>query len=749
MNRNLTIHYDNLAQFDTPIALVRSVEGEPKRITPAGEDAYGSIFHVDVTDNPILLKFTDENNPDNGEPDSLWRQVTFSRKKSLEIWCRGWHPFVLTSAPQAVEAQGAAEVAANTHFTWGQYISETGGRYALGANPLRDGGVLFGFFHPHAARVYVTGTFNDWQHPGAPNADANKSIEMKLHRGYFDVPNVWLAEVGHANVGDEYKFYVVYDAQVGKGNLENQLVTDPYARVFGPDYEQNNAVVVDSTRFQWDDGDYHTPAIHELIIYELHVHGFTHGHADIPPEHQGTYQGVIDRIHSGYFEKLGVTTLYLMPLAEAPTPQGPNALGYNTAVFTTVERDFGSPDDLRRLVNEAHKAGLAVIVDEVFNHTANEFNPLWKLILDHPDEWERGEEGGLYFSGASPWGNRTATERVEMQNMLIDACKLMLVEYHVDGFRFDYTHSSTMHHGFLNRLADELQALKSDVILIAENMPNEADLNRQGYDGFGQWHDRFHDGIKALLREGKFEAMDDRPEVVGEMFYFSKGSFAAHTNNVVNYCESHDEHSIPFEIGTTGNPNLATPPAKERKARLGLGASLLALGQPMLYMGQEFGVERERNYVYYDRPEKPEEHGFFQWATGMIHLRRRYPGLKLHGYDPIADQQFEWILGPWLDDRHGAGKQIIGWRSMPTEDEFDRLIVVFNFENYPVEIDLELGYPGIWVRLATIDLVTDIPPQGPASVDDDDALHVSDEPRLPGFVLPDSSLFVYKWQAPA
>mgnify|MGYP000592550048 CR=1 FL=1 len=157
------------------------------------------------------------------------------------------------------------------------------------------------------------------------------------------------------------------------------------------------------------------------------------------------------------------------------------------------------------MVDAAHQNGVAVISDQVFNHASNDFNPLWKLILDHPAEEGDSAEGGLYFSGATPWGNRISTERTETQNMLIDVCKNMVVENHVDGFRFDFTHSSLMHHDFLNRLADELQAIKPDVILIAENMPNERDLNRQGFNGYAQWANDFHDGIKALLREGEFE----------------------------------------------------------------------------------------------------------------------------------------------------------------------------------------------------------------------------------------------------
>jgi 1,4-alpha-glucan branching enzyme len=745
MQCRLTVHYEAPANTPASTLLYRNGEGAIQTAQPCHQEDSQVTFEIEIDSKALTIKFATS---EQQEPDELWRRVECGRKKALAIWCRGWHPFVHTSQPQAIAERPAADLVADLHFPWGQYISETGGRFGLGANPLRDGGVLFGLFHPHAARVYVTGSFNDWQHPGVENGDSSRFVEMTLHRGYFDLPNVWLARVDQAQVGDEYQFYIVYDMQVGKHSHGATLVTDPYARCFGADFAHNNAKVVDAGAFPWEDEGYRTPPMHEVILYELHVHGFTHGHDDVPQAHQGTYQGIIDRLHAGYFEQLGVTALYLMPLAEAPTPQGANALGYNTSIFTALERDYGTPDDLRRMVNEAHKYGLAVVVDQVFNHTANEFNPLWKLILDHPDEWERGEEGGLYFSGSSPWGNRTATERVEMQNMLIDACKQMVVEYHIDGFRFDYTHSSTMHHDFLNRLADELQALKPDILLIAENMPNESDLNRQGYNGFAQWHDHFHDGIKALLREGPFEAMDNDPQILGEMFYFSKRSFAAHTNNVVNYCESHDEHSVPLEVATGSDPNLNTPAAKTRKALLGFGASLLALGQPMIYMGQEFAVERERNLVYYPRPSEPMTHDFFRWASAFICLRRRYPALKLHGYDPIADGQFEWIAGPWLDERHGAGKRVIGWHAVPNDQPFEQMVILLNFENHPVEIDLELGLPGVWLCLANIDRVNDIPPEGQNSLDSGDALR-SPDGRLPGFVLPDSSLFVYKYSGAA
>jgi 1,4-alpha-glucan branching enzyme len=741
MKGQLTVHYDALQPLTAPMMWIHLGDGQAQCIEPSQHHGHAATFTVEVSASPCFIKFSDG---DAQEADSLWRRVTLT-SPDLTVWCRSWHAFVLLHEPAPVDERPADQCIAEAHFAPHQYISESGGRFALGANVLAEGGVQFGFFHPHAARVYVCGTFNDWQHPAHEDAQPERWVEMTLHRGYFDVPNVWLAQVPQAKPGDEYQFYVQLAMQVGEHAVPGMLVTDPYARCFGADYEQNPALVVDPAPFPWEDAEYQTPLMHEIIIYELHPSGFTVGHSDVPSEHQGKYAGIVDRINAGYFDALGVNCLYLMPVAEAPTPQGPNALGYNTAVFTALERDFGTPAEFKQLVNEAHKRGMAVIVDQVFNHTANEFNPLWKLILDHPDEWERGDEGGLYFSGESPWGNRTATERAEMQNMLIDACKLMVIEYHIDGFRFDYTHSSTMHHGFLNRLADELQALKPDILLIAENMPNESDLNRGGYNGFAQWHDRFHDGIKALLREGPFEAMDDHPEVLGEMFYFSKGEWAAHTNNVVNYCESHDENSVAYEVATNDRPGLDTPQAKARKARLGLGASIVALGQPMIYMGQEFALERERNFVHYPRPDAPQENPFFVWTAGLMHLRRRYAGLKLHGFDPIADGQFRWIIAPWMDAARGGGKRVIGWQAAPNDNPLDTLVILLNFENHPVPVQLELGHGGVWVCLATIDEVNDLPPTGSNGIDSPTRLLTPDG-FLPEFVLPDSSLFVYKWQ---
>lgn len=102
-----------------------------------------------------------------------------------------------------------------------------------------------------------------------------------------------------------------------------RLVVDPYARQLGPGDQRSNAVVVDPTTFAWSDRGWHTPDPADLILYEVSVHGFTDGDPDIRPDQQGRFDGITERIRTGYFDSLGVTALSLMPLAEVPSMQGP------------------------------------------------------------------------------------------------------------------------------------------------------------------------------------------------------------------------------------------------------------------------------------------------------------------------------------------------------------------------------------------------------------------------------------------
>ena len=248
------------------------------------------------------------------------------------------------------------------------------------------------------------------------------------------------------------------------------------------------------------------------------------------------------------------------------------------------------------------------------------------------------------------------------------------------------------------------------------------------------------------MREGPFEQQwQHDANNLGDMFYFSKNSFASHTNNVVNYCESHDENSVPFEVGS--NPVLDNPAAKDIKGRLGLMSTMVALGQPMIYMGQEFNVDRPRNIVTVHWPKNLHHQGFFQWASRLINLRKRYPGLKLSGDNLYANGQFQWILAPWLDSAHGGGNKVIGWRAKPNNNVFETMLIMLNFESHDVQVTVDFGISGKWVKLADNDNANDIAPIGTNSENDITTIQTQDG-NYSGYILPSYSCFIYKWQAP-
>jgi 1,4-alpha-glucan branching enzyme len=164
----------------------------------------------------------------------------------------------------------------------------------------------------------------------------------------------------------------------------------------------------------------------------------------------------------------------------------------------------------------------------------------------------------------------------------------------------------------------------------------------------------------------------------------------------------------------------------------------------MIYMGQEFGVERPRNRVDLNWLDYWEKHHYHQWAAGLIRLRRRYPGLRISGYHPQQEGKFEWLLGPWLGEKSGHGKKVIGWTTNPNGTPWERMVILLNFEPYTVKVDLEFPLAGYWVKLADIDGINDLPPEGK-----NDIYHpatIKTTGHFGGFLLPSSSGFIYKWE---
>jgi len=258
---------------------------------------------------------------------------------------------------------------------------------------------------------------------------------------------------------------------------------DPASR-FQPDGVHGPSALVDPRAFGWSDRNWRGLPIEDLIIYETHVGAFS-------PE--GTYAGVVDRLE--HLSQLGVTALELMPLADFP---GTRNWGYDGVDLFAPARCYGSPDDLRRLVDAAHRRGIAVLVDVVYNHFG-------------PDGAYVSKFSPFYFSSThhTPWGqaiNLDGPHAAEVRSFLIENALHWIHEYHVDGLRLDATHAlvddSPRH--FLREIAARVHASTDArrVVLIAEDDRNRSiSVTAASEGGWGLdavWADDFHHHVRRL-----------------------------------------------------------------------------------------------------------------------------------------------------------------------------------------------------------------------------------------------------------
>jgi len=473
---------------------------------------------------------------------------------------------------------------------------------------LHAQGVAFRVWAPHAQQVSVIGSFNNWdsaQHP----LRAEES-------GY------WYTSVAEAKVGDQYRFLL----STPHGELSR---IDPYAREVT--HSVGNAIVHD-TRFNWQGDDFHLAPWNELVIYELHV-GTFNDQEDIHLE-QGNFPSVSARL--GYLKKLGINAIQIMPIGEFA---GDRSWGYNPAHIFSVEINYGGPLAFKQFIKRAHQAGIAVILDVVYNHLGPSDLDLWQF-----DGWSEQDRGGIYFynddRANTPWGEtRPDYGRGEVRQYLVDNISMWLEEYHIDGFRFDATQFIHTIDGSTERDLPEgwslLQWINREIsqkfpgrITIAEDLQNNKWLTKEvddGGAGFGsQWDAMFVHPIRQAVittqdHQRSLAAIRD-----AICYRYNDDAFER-----VIYSESHDAVAngsarVPQEI----SPN--DPKGWYARKRSTLAAALVftAPGIPMLFQGQEFlegGWFRDTVPVDWDQRE--EFHGIVRLYRDLIRLRLNRDGL--------------------------------------------------------------------------------------------------------------------------
>ena len=539
-----------------------------------------------------------------------------------------------------------------------------------GMGPIsHEKGTTFRVWAPNAQKVFVVGDFNKW------NETANPLI--------LEGDGYWATDVAGAKAGDQYKFLLI--------NGEAKLYRiDPYARQVTSSV--GNSVIHDPT-FDWEGADdFQIPTWNDLIIYEMHIGTF-----NAPNEGRvGTFRRAAQKLP--YLRELGVNAVQVMPPMEFP---GGRSWGYNLSLPFAVESDYGGPRTFKEFIRAAHKLGIAVILDVVYNHLGPSDLDLWRF-----DGWYEGDGGGVYFyndgRGQTPWGHtRPDYGRPEVRQFLRDNALMWMHEFHVDGLRWDATAFIRNVNGhdndpagdipdgwsFMQWINEEVHEFAPNRLTIAEDLQsNDWLVKDTGAGGAGfsaQWDARFVHPIRTAIITNDDQFRD--LESVKTALY---AKYDGDAFKRVIYTESHDEVAngkarVPEEIWPGNSRNWFA----KKRSTMGAVFVLTAPGIPMIFQGQEFLEDKwfvDTDPLDWDRAKEMES--IITLYRDLMHLRR-----NIHG-------NTKGLTGQNIDIYHvNDADKIMAFHRWYDGGPGDSTIVVMNMRNSTVT-DYTLGFPaaGHW-----------------------------------------------------
>ncbi len=535
-----------------------------------------------------------------------------------------------------------------------------GNPYPQGAN--WDGaGVNFSLFSENATGVELC-LYDD--------RDSNLEISRIAITERTD--NVWHIYLQGVKPGLRYGYRVhgPYDPNNGQRFNPAKLLVDPYAKsidgflqwddsLFGytighPDEDLSRddrdsapfvpkSIVVDPY-FDWrNDSLLHIPW-HETIIYELHVKGFTMLHPEIPSDLRGTYAGLAHPAAVEYLKKLGITSVELMPIHHSVADRHlldrglTNYWGYNSLGFFAPDARFsaaGSAGDqvaeFKNMVRTLHSAGLEVILDVVYNHTA-EGNHLGPTVcfrgVDNTAYYRVVDGQPRYYMDYTGCGNTLNMRHPRSLQLLMDSLRYWVTEMHVDGFRFDLAAALARELHEVDRLGAFFDIIHQDPTLSQVKLIAEPwDLGEGGYQVgnfpvlWSEWNGRYRDCVRDYWRgsdqgiaefASRLTGSSDLYEAGGRRPYASINFLTAHDgftlNDLVSYNEKHNEangeenrdgesNNRSWNCGVEGpaGDNREVNVLRARQKRNFLATLFLSLGVPMLLAGDEFGRSQQGN----------------------------------------------------------------------------------------------------------------------------------------------------------
>jgi glycogen operon protein len=433
----------------------------------------------------------------------------------------------------------------------------------------------------------------------------------------------------------------------------------------------------------------------ETVIYELNVRGFTKNHPDVPPMLRGTYAGLACAPITEHLKRLGVTTVELMPVHaflddRTLVDRGlRNYWGYSTLGFFAPDARYsasGKVNEFKTMVKTLHSAGIEVILDVVYNHTAegNHMGPtLCFRGIDNASYYRLQPDDSRYYQDYTGCGNTLSMRHPRVLQLMMDSLRYWVAEMHVDGFRFDLAASLAREMHDVDPLSAFFDILRQDPVINRVKLIAEPwDLGAGGYQvgnfpvGWAEWNDKYRDAMRAFWKGdggviGEFAqrltGSSDLYGREGRRPHASINFIAAHDGftlqDLVSYNDKHNEangednqdghnHNLSWNCGFEGpsdDPEINALRARQKRNLL--ATVLLSQGVPMLLAGDEMGrTQRGNNNAYCQDNEiswldwelDDAQRSLLEFAQRVIAIRRAHPvfrrrdffqGRPLHGHE--------------------------------------------------------------------------------------------------------------------
>ncbi len=652
----------------------------------------------------------------------------------------------------------------------------------LGANFDGDG-VNFAIFSAHAERIELC-LFDE----------SGKTEIERITLPEF-TNEIWHGYIPGLKPGALYGYRVhgPYDPENGHRFNPNKLLVDPYARELVGDidwgteqfgykldaeekdlsFDESDSAskmpkcrVVDPSAYDWAGDSKPNVPWSKTIFYETHVKGFTQLHPKISEQLRGTYEGLGDKEIVDYIKSLGVTSVELLPIHYFPDDSHllekglKNFWGYNSLAFFAPASRYYGPKGMagfRDMVRAFHDGGIEVILDVVYNHTAegNEMGPTLSFKgIDNFSYYRTMPDQPRYYINDTGTGNTVNTSHPRVLQLVTDSLRYWADDMHIDGFRFDLgTILGREPEGFDQR-GGFFDAVGQDPVLSRLKLVGEPwDIGPGGYQvggfppGWAEWNDKYRDTVREYWKDEDGTAGDFAARVLGSGDVYdlrgrrpwsSVNFITAHDgftlNDLVSYNEKHnnangednndghnDNRSFNYGVeGPTDDENITA--VRDRQKRNFLATLLLSHGTPMLLAGDEFGrsqmgnnngycQDSELSWVHWENLPASAE-ALRSFTARLIELRQTHSILRRDswrdgthatwlnpGGGEQTQEQWEDLGSTTLGLRLTSGGQM----GDDAAEEWKDVLILFNPHDGAVEFKLPDADHGWAIELTTAD----------------------------------------------